>query len=205
MKNSIKGSVMVAALVMMGTTTVLANADVVTGGEHSVRVEGTIEPKVVTLSLPTSFSFNIDPNESSGNYFSASEYTITNRSDVPLKVSVSKFESAKDAGVYQFTDVLPTAHQDWYGLSEELTMRDLALGLKVVNPSEWIGDVRTETIWAKEVQESADPIEIGVMPDQTGSVRLTLEAKHGLKFSKRIAPAYDISLFFEFVDGSTPS
>lgn len=201
MKRSIKGSIL-AAVIMMGPVTVLANTEVVTGEEQSIRVEGVIEPKVVSLSLPSSFSFSINPNESSGNYFSASDYVLTNRSDVPLKVSVSKFESAKDSGIYQFTDVLPTAHKNWYSLSEEVSMRDFALGLKVVDASEWIGDVRTETVWAKEVQDSAAPIEIGVMPDQTGSVRLTLEAKHGLKFSKRITPAYEISLLFEFVDGS---
>lgn len=201
MKNSVKSSIIVAAM-MMGSMTALANVAVVTGEEQSVRVEGTIEPKVVALSLPSKFSFNIDPNDADGHYFSASNYTVTNRSDVPLKVSVSKFESSKEAGIHQFTDVLPSAHKNWYSLSEELTMKEFALGLKVVDASEWIGDVRTETIWAKEVQDSATPIEIGVMPDQTGSVQLTLEAKHGLKFSKRITPAYEISLLFEFVDGS---
>lgn len=204
MKYRTKGSILLAAWVM-GSLTALANTTVVMGEEQSIQVEGTIEPMVASLSIPSKFSFHIDPNNANGDYFSTSEYELSNRSDVPLKVFVDKFEASKADGVYQFTDVLPTAHKDWLGLSEAETMRDFALGLKVVDASEWVGKARTETIWAKEVQDSTDPIEIGVMPDQNGSVHLTLEAKHGLKFSKRIAPSYEISLLFEFEENNASS
>lgn len=198
---------LVAAVFMSGVlmTSLLTFANVAGSGEEKkVQIEGVIqpydEPVMMSLTLPSELSFNINPNDENGNYFTASEFLISNESDVPLKVSVQGFESVKKTGVYQFTDVLPTEHKDWLSLTEEETMRDFAIGVKVVDASQWSGSVRTETIWAKEVQESSTDIEIGNIPALTENVALTLEAKHGLKFSKWIKPAYDLTLYFEFIN-----
>ena len=200
---------------LVNSALVFANT---TGEEKKVQIEGTIqpyeepvidsqesvvietEPILIDLTLPSEISFNINPNDVNGNYFTASEFLISNDSDVPLKVSVTGFQSTNKEGVHLFTDVLPTAHTEWLELTEEETMRDFTLGIKVVDPTQWESSVRTETIWAKEVQDSTDSIVIGNIPAKAQEVGLTLEAKHGLKFSKWINPSYDITLYFEFVN-----
>lgn len=202
MKKSCGIPLLLAGL-MVSSLTTFASTD-----EKSIRIDGEIQPMeqpkgpatVISLDLPNKLSFHIDPNNEDGNYFTASEFVLTNSSDLPLKVSVNRFEPIQEPDVYRFNDVLPDTHDNWLSLSEELSMQDFALGVKVVTPSQWTGPVRTETVWAKEVQDSQTPIELGVLEGQQGQATFTLEARHGLKFSRRFTTAYELNFYFEFTN-----
>lgn len=153
-------------------------------------ISGTCLPTVVEFRVPTETGFVIIPNEGE-HAFVTSYFVLENMSYAPLHVEIADF-SPSLTSLHVFNDVLPSAHVDWTLLSEQESMRDLALALVVNMPSEWEEIGRTTPIYAMEVIE---PISVGVIKSR-GTASFGFTAKHGYSFARPVQTQYRVTFVF---------
>lgn len=170
---------MAAALVVGASIPALADTATATGtgtAAASVPINGTISPTTISITVPNSVAYNIDPNS---NTFTAPSLSITNNTVAPVTVGVQSLTADSSGTV---TDVLP-GDMDWSKLTAENSPKYLALGVGVSDPTGWDSGYNTNTDWAA----SNSSVEIGSLAaGATGN--LALSANFGRAFQSQFTP-----------------
>lgn len=156
--------------------------------DNETIVNGTIKASTFDVSVSSNATYTIDPNDTSGNYFTASEIGILNNSVMPISLDIKSITASTN-----MTDVLNTAvgtglKTDWYALGASDSKSQIALALKTVpDKSTWRNQVRTTDIFFKEILDLAADTTINLGTINAGdTVTYTLDGFHGLAFDSQI-------------------
>lgn len=165
-------------------------------GPGDTLVNGSIQPTLVSFTVPTALSFEINPNLEAGEQFIAPSFTLSNDSSSPLTISVSTFE---ETSAYDFIDVLGSKYSDaeWakLGVNES---NQLALGVSLDTPDEWLEQAQAETLHAVTVQTADASVKLGTTKPHS-SVGLTFVGKHGAAFKEAMTPTYQMTFIFNLL------
>lgn len=152
----------------------------------SVPITGTINPTTISVTVPNSVAYTINPDS---NTFSAPALAVTNNTVVPVTIGVQSL-TADSSGT--FTDKLP-GDEDWGSLNAADSAKYVALGISATDSTGWSSGYNTSTDWAA----AHAPATIGSLPSgATGN--LALAANFGRAISTTQSPtgsvAFSVSL-----------
>ena len=153
-----------------------------------LNLNGTINPTILSVTVPTTLAFTINPNDLENSLIS-SELTITNNTNAQVEVLVNKFEVS--GGYTSLMDVLPTrfTDQQWSELNRFDSEHNIALALQPIREEDW-AKIELNPVWAKTVQDIGYR-RLGVLkPNSVSS--LTVIGKHGRLFSEQIDFTYAV-------------
>lgn len=159
-----------------------------------VTINGTIQPMIVSVDIPSQLNFVIDPN-SKTQAFVSPEFRVVNESNTPLRLSLMKFEQPNPLLV----DVLPTQYTDeqWQTLSTT-DSKQVAIGLQAVSSdNQWLNLGNGKLVYAKEIQEGTKSWLGDVRPNST--IDFCFTAKHGLAFESTLNPVYHLTFLFDLL------
>ena len=151
--------------------------------EVDISVNGTIEPTMMNISVPTApLEFVLNPNEEVS--FISPDLVLTSETIAPIQISLGAFEQMGDV----MLDVSPDQYSDegWslLGLSES---KSWALGLESSEMSAPI-----------YVSEVTDILPLGVIK-KNQEMMLSFTAKHGYAFEESLNPRYRLVFLFELL------
>ena len=152
-------------------------------------IVGTIQPIIITFTVPTDVGFTFNPNaKTPEESFVSTEFSLTNGCNAPLKLSISNFTTAPEA-LHIFTDVAPDLYttEEWAKLNKTDSESKIALGILKQ------GSPESEAVYVVDVTEPIDVGEIKPYED----INFTFIAKHGNAFSKQITTEYKITWVLE--------
>lgn len=148
----------------------------------------------ITVTHPISVGYSIDPN--SDQPFVADDIAITNKSSIPVKVSVQSF-SASSGGDIRLNDVSPQKYDDWTKLNLAQT-KDIALGLKIkenkVGTGTWSAINKNDTLYAADVTGKQL---LGTLNPNGAKGTLSLSAKFGMAWDKNYNVTHNLSFVFD--------
>lgn len=146
----------------------------------SVTIDGTINPTIISVTVPDSVAYSIDPNS---NTFTAPPLSVANNTVVPVTIGVQSLTADSSGAV---ADVLP-GDIDWSKLTAENSPNYLALGVGITDATGWSSGYNTSTDWAA----SKKAITFGSLAaGATGT--LALSANYGRAFSAPKTPTGSI-------------
>lgn len=154
-----------------------------------LRIDGTIEPLVISFTIPTNVDFSIDPNL--GQPFVSPTLSISNKSRTPIHVELREFRQ-DPASEHKFTDVLPDAHDDWSLLTKEESSRDFALGVQTHPSDGWKHRVEGDRIFVAQMSTYKS---LGVIAPES-TVTMGFDAWHGLAFEEALSVKYKMVFVF---------
>lgn len=172
--------ILVLTLALATLPVSIANAET---NETTVTIEGTINPVTVTISAPLSVAFSIDPNAEEGYRFVSAPFTVTNNSNAPVKVVMTRIRKTP-TGV--MTVVHPDEFEDWSAISLEESESKIALGI----------NDGTKDIWSPAEDNPIDNTE-GTVFNGNESKKFKLIAEHGLAFSQAFVTTFELILSCE--------
>lgn len=150
--------------------------------------------ELITISHPISVNYAIDPNGSPS--FVSADIPITNKSKIPVKVSVQNF-SASSGGDIKLNDVSPQKYDDWTKLGLAQT-KDIALGLKIkenkAGTGTWSAINKNDTLYAADVTEKQL---LGTLNPNGAKGTLSLSAKFGMAWDKIYNVTHNLSFVFD--------
>lgn len=174
---------MAAALAVGASIPALADTATATGtgsASASVPITGTINPTTISVTVPNSVSYSINPDS---NIFTAPSLSVTNNTVVPVTIGVQSLTADSSGTV---TDVLP-GDMDWSKLTAANSPNYLALGVGITDATDWASGYNSNTDWAA----SKTAATFGSLPSgATGN--LTLSANFGRAFSASKTPSGSI-------------
>ena len=157
--------------------------------KDSIQVTGTITPLVGSITVPTTpVSFVLNPNEEVGQQFIAPEFSVTNETTAPIRLTLNNFEQTTNV----LTDVLPDKYNRWEGLNKKES-KNIALALVPKAGDGWLS-------LNEEPRYVADTLnnDLGVIKAKS-SVDFTFSALHGQAFEEVLNPSYRLGFVFEFM------
>lgn len=163
-------------------------------------INGDIQNTVISFTVPTALSFEINSNLEVGQQFVAPTFRLTNESNAPLSLSVSDFKETTN----MLTDVLSTQYTDkeWANLSVQPSP-ELAIGIQANSDEGWLSQTQYELLHAITVQELGSAVDIGTIKAHT-SVTFDFAAKHGTAFKEAMNPVYQLTFIFDLFDVEEP-
>ena len=162
-------------------------------------VNGSISPSVISVSVPASMAFTIDPNNPTSNQ--ASEAVINNNTFAPIEVSIGgggEYFVQSPASTWKPVDYLPD-ELDWDNLGKAASESSLALGLTIKDVSQWRVLKMTDILWVKELAAIPGREIIGEL-DPNSSATITFRFKNGNAFSEAKTCAYNITWSFTLAE-----
>ena len=158
--------------------------------KDSVQVTGTITPLVGSITVPTTpVSFVLNPNQEAGQQFIAPEFSVSNDTTAPIRLTLNSFEQTTTV----LNDVLPDKYDNWEGLNKKES-KDIALALVPKVSDGWV----SLTEGHRYVVESSNG-DLGVVKAKS-SVDFTFSALHGQAFEEVLNPSYRLGFTFEFMN-----
>lgn len=158
----------------------------------STVVNGNVAASVLSVSVPSSLAFTVDPNDLDTTYVS-SEANIINNTNAPIEVWVaagnSNFKQSTSSS-WKPVDYLP-GELDWSNLGKTQSESSLALGIKINDPTEWRKVILTDTLWVKEQNNIGAAVIFGEL-NALSSAKVSLEVHHGNAFSEVKSCQYDV-------------
>lgn len=142
----------------------------------SVPINGTINATTISVTVPNSVAYSIDPDS---NTFTAPSLAVTNNTVVPVNIGVQSL-TADSTGT--FTDKLP-ADKNWGSLNASDSAKYIALGVGVTDATGWSTGYNNSTDWAA----AHAPVTIGSLPSGTTG-NLALSANFGRAISTTQTP-----------------
>lgn len=176
-----KGIISVLVLSMLAIMPVKA-------ADNETIVNGTIKASTFDVSVSSNATYEIDPNATDGNYFSASEIGIVNNSVMPIQLDIKSITASSNMTDVLNTDVGTGLKDDWYALGAADSKAKIALSLQeVTDKSTWRSQTRTTDIFFKEILDLVDGnvIELGTV-NSGDTITYTLDGFHGLSFDEGI-------------------
>lgn len=172
---------------ILGSTGVALAAD----ATASTTVNGSISATIISVSVPATLAFTIDPNNPSGDQ--ASKAVIQSNTNAPINISINgggnSFKQSEGSS-WKPVDYLPE-ELDWEKLGRAETESSLALGLLVCDSTQWRELTLTDTLWVKELASVVGNAVIGELDPNT-SAEITFQTYHGNAFSEAKNCAYDV-------------
>lgn len=183
MKNRILTKIMTGILLMSTLLTIPVQA-----ADNETILNGTIYASTFDVSVSSNATYSIDPNNTDGNYFTASEIGILNNSVMPIQLDIKSITASSNMTDVLNTDVGTGTKSEWYALGSDDSKSKIALALKVVSDrSTWRSQERTTDIFFKEILDLVDGNVISLGTVNSGdTVTYTLDGFHGLAFSEQI-------------------
>lgn len=181
--------------VILGSTGVAFAADTTA----STTVNGSISATIISVSVPATLAFTIDPNNPGGDQ--ASKAIIQSNTNAPINISIcgggNSFKQS-EGSTWKPVDYLPE-ELDWEKLGRSASESSLALGLLVCNATQWRALTLTDTLWVKELASMSGNAVIGDLDPNT-SAEITFQTYHGNAFSEAKNCAYDVIWSFSLVE-----
>jgi hypothetical protein len=182
-------SLAMAAVLATGSTVSVFAADTTSAGagETTAQAEITAVPSVIDVTLPTTLSLRIDPNDRSE---TTSPGTVTNNSMAPVKINIEKIAAATGNNCKV---VAPEEVSHWQLLGTEETNSKIAIGMKCIEDD-------TITAWAYNQDHPLPFAQLRLASKNSGTcntARLSLVSKHGLAFNTSTTLKYDITYEIE--------
>jgi hypothetical protein len=162
-------------------------------------VSGSISASIISVSVPASMAFTVDPNNPISN--SASESVIQNNTNAPIEISIGgggSYFKQSPASVWKPVDYLPE-ELDWENLGKAASESSLALGLKVKDVVQWRKLTMTDILWVKELAGITGSAIIGQL-DPNSSATITFQFRNGNAFSEPKSCAYNITWSFTLAE-----
>lgn len=162
-------------------------------------VNGSISASIISVSVPASLAFTIDPNSSNGDQ--ASKAVIQSNTNAPIKISINgggnSFKQAESSS-WKPVDYLPE-ELEWEKLGRSDSESSLALGLLACNETQWRVLMLTDTLWVKELANMVGNAVIGELDPHT-SAEITFQTYHGNAFSEAKACTYNVVWSFSLAE-----
>jgi len=162
-------------------------------------VNGSISASIISVSVPASLAFTIDPNNPSGDQ--ASKAVIQSNTNAPIEISIngggSSFKQSANSS-WKPVDYLPD-ELNWEKLGRTDSESSLALGLLVCNPTQWRTLSLTDVLWVKKLANMTGSAVIGQL-DPKSSAEITFQTYHGNAFSEAKVCAYNIIWLFSLAE-----
>lgn len=175
----------------------IVNAEEKTTANTSVM--GSITATVLSVSVPASMVFSVDPNNKEDTY-SASVANIRNDTNAPIKVSIGAGDNFLQSSnsSWKPADYLP-GEKDWNALGVADTENSLALGVVIKDIDKWRKVMRSTALWVVEQQSLSEPAVFGEI-EANSTAPVTLEINHGNAFSEPKTCEYNILWTFALAD-----
>ncbi len=161
------------------------------GTTASTTVNGSISASIISVSVPATLAFTIDPNKTGSDQ--ASKAAIQSNTNAPVEISISgggsSFKQSASSS-WKPVDYLPE-ELNWEKLGRTASESSLALGLLVCNSTQWRALTLTDTLWVKELANMTGNAVIGAL-DPNSSAEITFQMQHGNSFSEAKTCSYNI-------------
>ncbi len=160
----------------------------VKAADNETIVNGTIKASTFDVSVSSNATYEIDPNATDGNYFTASEIGIVNNSVMPIQLDIKSITASSNMTDVLNTEVGTGLKTDWYALGAADSKAKIALSLQAVaDKSTWRSQTRTTDIFFKEILDLVDGnvIELGTV-NSGDTITYTIDGFHGLAFDEGI-------------------
>ncbi len=191
--------VLLAAMFVMNMIFGCTGIAYAAGTTASTTVNGSISASIISVSVPASLAFTIDPNDPSGDQ--ASKAVIQSNTNAPIEISINgggdSFKQSASSS-WKPTDYLPD-ELNWEKLGRADSENSLALGLLVCNPTQWRVLSLTDVLWVKELANMTGSVVIGQLDPNT-SAEFTFQTYHGNSFSEAKVCAYNIIWLFSLAE-----
>lgn len=191
--------VLLAAMFVMNMIFGCTGIAYAAGTTASTTVNGSISASIISVSVPASLAFTIDPNNPSGDQ--ASKAVIQSNTNAPIEISINgggdSFKQSANSS-WKPTDYLPD-ELNWEKLGRTDSESSLALGLLVCNPTQWRILSLTDVLWVKELANMTGSAVIGQLDPNT-SAEITFQTYHGNAFSETKVCAYNIVWSFSLAE-----
>ncbi len=165
----------------------------------STTVNGTISASIISVNVPATLAFNIDPNNSDGDQ--ASKALIQSNTNAPIEVSINgggdSFKQSVESE-WQPIDYLPD-ELAWEKLGRSDSESSLALGLLICDQTQWRTLNLNDVLWVKELAGMDGYAVIGQL-DPNASAEITFQTCHGNSFSESKVCTYNIIWSFSLAD-----
>lgn len=191
--------VLLAAMFVMNMILGSTGIAYAAGTTASTTVNGSISASIISVSVPASLAFTIDPNNPSGDQ--ASKAVIQSNTNAPIEISIngggSSFKQSASSS-WKPVDYLPD-ELNWEKLGRTDSESSLALGVLVCNPTQWRVLQLTDVLWVKELANMTGNAVIGQLDPNTSS-EITFQTYHGNAFSEAKDCAYNIVWSFSLAE-----
>lgn len=165
----------------------------------STTVNGSISASIISVSVPASLAFTIDPNNASADQ--ASKALIQSNTNAPIEISINgggnSFKQSASSS-WKPADYLPD-EKNWDKLGRADSESSLALGLLVSNAAQWRVLKLTDVLWVKELAVMAGSAVIGQL-DPKSSAEITFQTRHGNAFSEAKVCSYNVVWSFALAE-----
>lgn len=170
-----------------------------TTSELQTTVNGSISVTVLDISIPTALAFSIDPNVE-GVTYTASVATIVNDTNAPIKVLINPGNNFRQdpESLWKPVDYLPE-DKEWDKLGTKDSQESLALGIIMVDKTQWRRVDREEPLYVKQQQAMTEPVSFGEI-DTKESVEMTFTINHGFSFKESKTCIYNVVWYFTLAD-----
>ncbi len=198
-KNKKNLGVLLAAMVV--TNMILGGPGIAyaAGTTATTTVNGSISASIISVSVPATLAFTIDPNNPNGDQ--ASKAVIQSNTNAPIEISINgggnSFKQSASSS-WKPTDYFPE-ELNWEKLGRSESENSLALGLLVCNTAQWRALTLTDTLWVKELAGMTGSAVIGEL-DPNMSAEITFQTYHGNAFSEAKVCAYNVIWSFSLAD-----
>ena len=184
MKNKLLSKFITGMMIM----TTLFSTMPVYAAENTTVLTGTIKAATFDVSVSSTATYTIDPNVSDGNYLTSSEIGILNNSVMPIQLDIKSITESSNMTDVLNTDVGTGTKEEWYKLGATDSKSKIALELApVADKSTWRNQVRTDSIFFKEILDLTDAnvINLGTV-DSGNTITYAIDGYHGLAFGSEI-------------------
>ena len=156
--------------------------------QADLSITGEILPTMFSVTVPTApLSFVLNPNEEPDRQFIASEFSLTNDSQVPITIELKEFIQLTDT----MEDVLPDHYDSWEDLDLTASKR-IALGVVPQESESWIW-YHPGTYYVADTKNKV----IGRVKRKS-TVDFKFTALHGQAFGYNLNPQYRLTFIFDF-------
>lgn len=191
--------VLLAAMFVMNMILGSTGIAYAAGTTASTTVNGSISASIISVSVPASLAFTIDPNNPSGDQ--ASKAVIQSNTNAPIEISINgggdSFKQSSSS-LWKPADYLPD-ELNWEKLGRADSESSLALGLLVCNPTQWRTLSLTDVLWVKKLANMTGSAVIGQL-DPKSSAEITFQTYHGNAFSEAKVCSYNIIWSFSLAE-----
>lgn len=189
MKKVFTGAVLCAAMLSMTVMNAFAANDPSTDDSQTIDpnsgatilVTGEVSATVITVTVPISVSFAINPNNDSP--LTVPTFSFKNNSTAPVNVSYLGFTSNEGTSAKV---VEQDKFEDWSALASADTRSNIALGLSISD----------STHWSEKETGTAPSTAIATMLIEPKSSldNITIDVKHGNAWDEAVTLAYKMHL-----------
>lgn len=158
-------------------------------------VNGDIISTIVSFSLPSDLTLELNPNLPEGQQVVAPTFEVLNDSSTALTLSLSEFYDESET----FTDVLGSDFTDeqWQLFGTQKS-RQFALALETQSALGWDATLEASKLYVKTVKDSLTPVALGTLKAHQ-QASFTFSAKHGRAFNEPLNLTYRLTFIFDLL------